>query len=623
MELLSNISQVVRDTPDMINLFNWNEISKLELPDQFVIDHINNLNMDVMCKYQAFSMDLVEKYDYIISTKFHILVTNANLDAEVFKHYAAKMDWETAQKNYKFTPELLEHFREGLDLVIVLQHQTMEENFMIEMLDRVMEHKNWAVLRKYLTLVFTYQKVSNAFINRYLLLEAKINNDNDASTPPIILVDLPAVIKKQTLNEDFLTMFCLPNANARNEICRSQKLSNVWINNNFDQLDMRRLLKYQSMDEATLVRCCERVVFYNPETPTPSTESIIAGLSLFQAVNVIDVPTNIMEQPVIEEELPVLEVVGENAKDTERRYTYASLLIEHQVYGLDLAQRIIESFSNPKWREMLWCNVFVRTLAPIGDETYLGFSTETVTSQVIPRINWDVVISQTLTDSQLDKIIEIASDKIPWYLYVKNHVLTEQQIIRLNNTGVLDALTWWRLLTTKRKVAFTHSFTTEYDSRKQWWNYITDPQEFYTSCLQALDNIDNIDVTGTDLPQIRSHADIRSFIHDFIKSADWNQILHYEVLPEWFIQLFGHNSLYSKINLYWWNVCRWSTLTQKFIDRNITKLDLQVVLTHQVVTDEFLRDKSPFFTPENWKTITARQTVSDEFRTEFSAQLAA
>jgi hypothetical protein len=637
MELLSHISQVVRETPAMASLFNWNEISKLTLPDAFIIEHSDNLNWDVMCKYQTFSMDIVEKYDYIISTKLHILVTNVNLAPDVLKHYASKMDWESAQRHLKFTPELLEHFREGLDMIIVLQHQVMSEEFILEMLDTIMEKKQWAVLRKYLTLVFTYQKISSTFINRYLILEGKINDNDDTSvtTQPIILVDLPAVIKHQALDEDFLTTFCIPNVNARNEICRCQKLTNKFINQHFDQLDVRKLLKYQIMDESTLQRCCERAVFYNPEMPKPSTTSIISGLSLIQSVNIVDIPTpgevtdttpilSQMTSPNLEEVVvETIETIPEESpKDTEHRYTYASLFVDHQIYSMELAQRVIDSFPNPKWREILWCNVFVRTLTPIGDDSYLGFSTDTIMSQVIPLINWDIIVTKTqLTDAQLDKVIEMASTLIPWYLYIKKHVLTESQIEGLNTAGVLDALTWWQLLTIKRKTPFSHTFTTKYEARKQWWNFINDPKEFYTSCLQALDNLDSIDVTGTNLPQIRSREDIRSFLTDFIAGTEWPQILHYEILPEWFIQLFGHARLHPKINLFWWNIGRWSTLTQTFIDRNITNLDLQIVLTHQIVTEEFLREKSPFFTPENWKTITERQNISNEFRITFAEQL--
>lgn len=622
-DLLSHISRAIRDIPAMSNLFNWNEIAKIPLPDAFIAEHSDKLNWDVLCKYQPLSMAIVDKYDYLIKTKLHILVTNSNLSSDVFKFYADKMDWESAQKHQKFTPELLEHFRGSLDLVIVLQHQVLPDQFINELLEKTVAAKQWGPLRKYLTLAFTHQKVSNAFVNRFLLLETNVNEEAsltataNSNQQPIILVDLPTIIKNQTLSEEFLSTFCIPYIQARNEICRSQKLSNGFINTYFDQLDLRKLLKYQRMDEQTLTRCCERGIFTKATRPTVA--SVISGLMLSQDVTVVTSDA-VLNAPVQEAEpQPVVE---EPIKDAERRLRYANTLMQNQVYSIDLATRIINSFPNTQWRKLLWCNVFVRSLEPVGNDLYLGFSPETVSSQVLPNVNWDIIANDsTLTPVQLDGIIEVAGDKMPWYLYVKKNQLGEPQIEHLHDAGLLDAITWWRIITAKRNTVFSHEFLSKFENRKYWWNFVPATGEFYAACLQALDNVDNINVEGSNLPQIRSRADIRSFLTDFTASAEWKKILHDEILPEWFIQLFGHAQLSSKINLFWWNICRWQPLTQKFIDRNITKLDLQVLLTYQKVDEAFLRNHMAFFTPENWKMISAHQNLSDEFRAEFSKQL--
>jgi len=653
MELLSTISQTVRENAAMVELFNWNEIGKLNLPDAFILEHFPNLNWDVLCKCQPFSMTLVEKFDYLIKTRLNILVTNANLAPDVFKFYADKMDWESAQKNQKFTPELLEHFRNGLDLVVVLQHQTMPEQLIQELLVPTVNAKQWHVLRKYLTLVFTYQKVSNNFINHYLVLENTINTPEDLSasttfldknvnnTQQIVLVDLPIVIKNQTLDEEFLATFCIPYVQARNEICRSQTLTNNFINTNFAQLDLRKLLKYQRMDDTTLMRCCERGIFQR--APRPTIASIIDGLKLNREVTVVQPSTNapltaadVLQFSIGTSETnddnnaptPVPNVVHEpepieSQKDAEKRLQYANLLIQNQVYSLDLVQRIINSFTNQQWRKLLWCGVFLRTLAPIGNAMYLGFDASTINESVLPNVNWDIIANSTdLTTDQVDGIIKIATNQVPWYLYVKKNTLTESQIEALDENDSIDAITWWRLLTTKRTPSFTHTFLAKHENRKNWWNFIKSPSTFYTTCLQALDNIDNINTEGTDLQPIQSRADIRSFLSDFVASANWKQILHEEVLSEWFIQLFGHKDLSNRINLYWWNICRYQHLKQIFIDRNITKLDLQVLLINQTVEETFLRNNIPFFTPENWKAIATHQTLSEEFRNEFATQLA-
>jgi len=622
-DLLSHISRVVRDTPAISNLFNWNEIAKISLPDAFITEHSDDLNWDVLCKYQPLSMAIVDKYDYLIKTKLHILVTNTNLASDVFEFYADKMDWENAQKYQKFTPELLEHFRDSLDLVIVLQHQALPEQFIGELLEKIVVAKQWGPLRKYLTLVFTHQKVSSAFVNKFLLIETKVNDDAslaenaNPNQQPIIIVDLPIIIKNQKLSEDFLSAFCIPYIQARNEICRSQKLSSGFINTHFDQLDLRKLLKYQHMDELTLVRCCERGIF--TKTSRPTVASVISGLVLTQDVTVVT-SDDVLNAPV-EATVSAPVLVEESNKDAERRMRYANTLMQNQVYSIELATRIINSFTNMQLRKLLWCNVFIRSLVPVGNDLYLGFSPETISEQVLPNVNWDIIANDsTLTPAQLDGIIEVAGNNMPWYLYVKKHQLGEHQIEHLHEAGLLDASTWWRIITAKRTTAFSHGFLSKFENRKHWWNFVS-TGEFYTACLQAMDNVDNINVEGSNLPQIRSRTDIRSFLSDFVTTADWKQILHDEILPEWFVQLFGHPQLFPKINLYWWNVCRWQPLTQKFIDRNITKLDLQVLLTYQKVDEAFLRNHMPFFTAENWKMIAECQNLSDEFRVEFSTQL--
>ncbi len=212
----------------------------------------------------------------------------------------------------------------------------------------------------------------------------------------------------------------------------------------------------------------------------------------------------------------------------------------------------------------------------------------------------------------------MAAEYIPWYLYVKKNTLTESQIEALHAAGRLDATTWWLILTTS-KTPFSHGFLARHENRKQWWTYVQ--PTFYLECLQALDGLDNIDVTGSDLPSVKSKTDLRTFLTDFVSKCDWKHVLHYEVLPEWFLQLFGHAKLVTKIPQYWLQVGRWSTLSQGFINKNITKLDLQTVLTYQIVNEEFIRNCAPFLTAETWKLIKTRQSLSEEFTTEFAAFL--
>ena len=46
-----------------------------------------------------------------------------------------------------------------------------------------------------------------------------------------------------------------------------------------------------------------------------------------------------------------------------------------------------------------------------------------------------------------------------------------------------------------------------------------------------------------------------------------------------------------------------------------------MILTYQTVNEEFIRDKLPFFIPENWKAIKTHQNLSEAFQSEFADKL--
>jgi hypothetical protein len=633
MELLSQITKSVRDTPIIVNLFNWNEIAKLPLPDSFIIEHANYLNWDILARHQTLSIALSNQFDDLLRKRMSILVLNSQLHSDVFRKYASYMDWETAQKYQHFTPELLRHFLGSLDLLIVLQNQKVPEDIIDDMIRPFVDRKKWAQLRRYLALIFTYQIISNAFVNKYLILENSLyktpesNSDNGMQhVPQIILVDLPLVIKHQKLDEEFLATFCIPHIKARDEICRSQKLTNSFINHYFDLLNVRKLLKYQRLNEATLLLCCERSIFQLKDKPR--VDQILSNINFTSSIRVTETNPNsdnddlpvqsafIVEPQVTNSEQHKL---VETQAEIDRRLKYAVILLNNQDYSLNLVYQIIDSMPNTNHRHMLWNLVFLRSLAPIGSDEYLGFSNETITEKIIPNVNWNIIAKTKLTPVQLDGIVNLAADYMPWYLYFEKYQLSENHIILLHNANKIDAITWWCLLTCNRETPLSHSFMATYGERKKWWNYISNGATFYSTCLQALDNIE---VEGTNLSPIASKADLKAFLNNFVANTKWPSLLQDELLPEWFLRIFGQKQLVAQIPKYWWYITRWQNLTQRFIDYYVFHLDLQMIFTYQTVTEEFIRDKIPFFTPENWTTINTRQNLSEAFRAEFADKLA-
>ena len=107
------ISDSIAADPTREKIFNWNEVSKIPLDDQFINAHAANLNWDLMSQYQPLSLDTINRFEKRINYNF--LAKNPNLSSEVLMAKSDRMDWKTVQIHQKMTPELVEHFRDQTD----------------------------------------------------------------------------------------------------------------------------------------------------------------------------------------------------------------------------------------------------------------------------------------------------------------------------------------------------------------------------------------------------------------------------------------------------------------------------------------------------------------------------
>ena len=595
--LLQQVSNTVRENPEDNIVFNWNEISKRELPDLFIEEHHQYLNWDTMSRYARFSLPIIQKYEYLIN--FGFLVLNKNNTSEVLSAYIDKMDWETAQKEQNLTPELLDRFRDSLDVLVILQHQKLTEPFIMTLLEPYIKEKNWDMVRKYLTIVFTYQKVSTEFIMALLRKELEINEAATVDVPEIILVDLPIVVGHQELSPEFLKTFCMEFTEVRREICKSQKLSSAFIAEHFDKLNTRRLLKYQQMDRNTL----ERIFNHFIRRPVV-TDSMVQALTGSTSGGVAP---------------------PESSNSADRRFIIANALVNNQVYDIELFKKIVDEFvDHPRWQEVLWGNIFLRTLSPIGNKKYLGIGTDTVTQEIIPRVNWRMVAECELEPDQVENIINTTTSMdMPWYIFVRKHHLTEAQINRLDAQKYLTHMSWWFILngnsTRPTEKKLSELFMRKHAAKLLWVPQVTDHATFYQAWLRAKDNMDNID--DADPQERYLLAEIREFISAYVAKAPWNKILREVQLPEWAMRIFAEYS--DKIDMYWWKISRYQKLTAAFIKRHIDRLDLQILLGYQDMPEDFLRETSPFFTEENWDAIARHQKLTPQFLTDFADKLPA
>ena len=288
-------------------------------------------------------------------------------------------------------------------------------------------------------------------------------------------------------------------------------------------------------------------------------------------------------------------------------------------------KNIVEAFpDHPRWQEVLWGNVFLRTLNPMGSNKYLGISADTVMQEILPNVNWNMVAECNLESAQIDAIVSNTPEYIPWYTFVKKHQLTEEQITKLDVEGYLTHMTWWTVLNgnTDREDGkkLSELFMRRHAAKLLWIPQVTDTAAFYQAWMKAKDNVDNIDVDSITDPRERHLlAEIRSFLPTYVEKADWRKILREVELPEWAMRIFAEYS--DKIDMYWWKISRWQKLKQPFINKHIDKLDLQIILAYQDVTDEFLREKCVFFTEENWDAVARHQNLSEQFLSDYADNL--
>ena len=609
VDTLQRISQILRDDNGAEVYFNFTEISKAGLTEGFIDEWYKLLDWDILSQFQPFTSKSVRTH--LERINFAYLEANHNVEPDVIRDFVDKMDWENLQRKWVMTPDLIQHFRPMLDPLIALQYQNLTETIIVEFLEDIMNDTSmtsdaakWERLREYLKVVFTYQKVSCDLILRFLQKEAEINSGLDPDAPvtqQVILVDLPIVVKHQTLEESFMIQYCLPFRETVHEMCKTQKLTTAMMKTYFNQLNIRRLVKYQTLDNELTLKCLERFVFREPPVQTVSAADMLKHLSSGMGT-VSSVDTSVDDNSVL---LP------ETESDADKRYRVANSLVNSQVYSIELFKQIVAAFpDHENWRNILWCNLYLRTLTPFGDDAHMGFSENTITQEVMPNVNWDLIAECELDANQINALIDNSSQYITWYLFIKKHTLTEEQIIRLDATGVLTAIEWWLVLTTKRPEdkELSTTFVAEHKNRTTWWKQITDVGPFYTKCLEALNNLDNIDV---DAITIGSRTNLRTFLRDYVNDADWKNILKNEELPEWFIRLFGHESF--TIDLYWWKISRYQKLGMKNIRKNLENLDLHTLLGNQDLDMEFLEDKCPFFTEEQWNIVARGQKLTPEF----------
>ena len=160
------ITQTLTVDPDLKKIFNWDVISKMPLTSEFIDAQYYNLVWPIISEFQALTPEIVKKYESMID--FALMSKNKNLPSVTVEAFLDKMDWDKVQVCHKFTSDMLEKHKDDFDTMVILKHQTLTESMINSILNPLRsDMTKWDMLREYLKLVVTCQKVSENFIKFY------------------------------------------------------------------------------------------------------------------------------------------------------------------------------------------------------------------------------------------------------------------------------------------------------------------------------------------------------------------------------------------------------------------------------------------------------------------------
>src|SRR3972149_3383768 len=164
------VAETLRQDPDKRKIFNWQEISKIPLDDKFILEHVDDLQWELMSSYQPLSLAAIEACDKYIN--YSCLAKNPHLSVEVLKAKSDRMDWNTIQVCQKLTPTLLEHFADQIDPAIVLRHQKLTpfyiKKYLAPAMECARERRQLSVIKILFDLTLEYQQVPEDMLMEFL-----------------------------------------------------------------------------------------------------------------------------------------------------------------------------------------------------------------------------------------------------------------------------------------------------------------------------------------------------------------------------------------------------------------------------------------------------------------------
>jgi hypothetical protein len=639
---LQKISDWLTDHEYMVSYLNWVEVSKLPMDIAHMRAWKEWLVWDMVSQYQPLSVEIAEEFAKYL--RYDLISKNTRVNPEVLKSNIDKMDFDIVQMHQKFDADLIGHFWEQIDPRLIIKYQSdLDEDVIYELLERMIPTFNSVnELKGYLRLVFEYQTVSEQFIRAFLTDPEHPRSDTPSEPAPASslwsrftsrlrgtttasvqgsVVDLRLVIQHQKVSEEFVREFAMEDSKLAKIAAETQTLSPEFIMKYKDRMPINKLLKYQVLPES----------FMQSEIVP-----ILADMKVSR----------------------LMETVSIILKNQKVEYDTAEKLIVRMGKALRKSGRSDQTVKNITFDS--WMIIFLR-LNSDGSQACDNIKSlkwgSRYRTKVRSRLNWTRIAKNKLSPVHVERCLTRYIKNVPLYTFFKNNPATEERIRALDFEEHLGVMEWWVLLTENKKRSdedpkkLSDTFAAFYADRMNWWKYVQQNTllQFYEDCLRvihmdddhsedentseqndddendehslSLSEADIEGVSGISTGKVRKifHYDLKRFLTDFVRDADWGNILRYEKLDEWFIRLFSNFE--KKIDMFWWKVARYQTLSTKFITKHLAHLDVNILLGYQKLDESVIRTLAPFFDEDGWDKVAKFQPISGDFIAEFTDML--
>lgn len=531
------LDDIVRKHPGLLGVLHWGNLSRsgAGLSETFVDAHADQLDWNLLCLYAPLTAKIVEKHAKRINP--HLLMKNPHLKGEFLEAVVDRLDMDRVVKELKLSSDFALRNHKVLNPYDLMKYQQLDSKFWLAVL---LNYHDLKTLPKFAHEIVTSQNnLDMDFVRGIGELQGTINariarEPSLGLTVPFRILDGASMISRVKMDTLFI-------AGLLDQPHTPEK-----------RAEIKKLLAGHQTLAAELIE----KHYNNPEDlqNIPLVATLLQRQTLPHSILHMVAPL-LIAQPALR-----LAAVMRQKFNSEQIWVLINATDTFQQAGVISA-------------------LLLRTLHNTDDDYYLAIDAET-TQKLTERVPWSAVIANSkLSVDQVRNVVMTIPQHIDWKSFVAKYrtCFTEDLITQAHANGCLGPLEWVLLFINEVKGKlvrvnnYTEKFMVEHGNRFYWWKRV-DPKKLPFSML-------NSKIPQTDV--FKSYAQTQSYaiVKDFVSVADWVAILRDESLPLWFID--GISSF--KIDMFWWKVIRYQTLSPEFVADHAAELaDTNMFVKYQL-----------------------------------------